>query len=87
MSCDDLRKWVNLRDNSSILNFRMCDKKGLKFRRRYLKALVFDYLLEPINNEDLIVIVDITNVTSVQPSILINGVLCCSWIIQITCRS
>jgi len=52
-----------------------------------LEALVFDYLLEPVNNEDLIVVINITNVAGVQPSILINGILCGFWIIQITCRS
>jgi len=65
----------------------MCEEKGLKFCRRYLEALVFDYLLEPVNNEDLIVVINITNVAGVQPSILINGILCGFWIIQITCRS
>jgi hypothetical protein len=65
----------------------MCDKKGLKFCRRYLKTLVFYYLLESVDDEDLIVIINITNVPCVQPSVLINGILCCFWIIQITCRS
>lgn len=78
---------INLRDNSGILDFRMCDEKGFKLRRRYLEALVFDYLLQPVNDEDLVVIVHITNVPGVQPSVLINGVLCRLWIIQITCTS
>jgi hypothetical protein len=65
----------------------VCDEKSFKFCRRYLEPLVFYYFLEPVNNENLVVVVNITNVSCVQPTALVDGVLRGLRVIQITCKS
>ena len=39
----------------------------------YLKTLELDNLLNPIDNEDLTIIVDIANVTSVEPAVDVDS--------------
>ena len=62
----------------------MGDEKGLQLCRGYLEAPVFDDLLEPIHDEDLVVVVDVADVAGVQPPFCINGVLRGLWVVQVT---
>jgi hypothetical protein len=62
------------------------DEEGLELRRRHLEALVLDDLLEPVDDEDLVVIVHEADVSGVQPAFLVDGVLRRLWVVQVTCR-
>lgn len=49
----------------------------------YLEAFEFDNFLDSINNENLLIIIYITNVSSMKPTFNIYGICCGLQIIQI----
>jgi hypothetical protein len=75
---------INLRYDGGILDLWVCDEEGFKLRRRHLKALVLDDLLKPVDDEDLVVIVHVTDVTGVQPTVSVDGVLRGFWVVKVT---
>jgi hypothetical protein len=40
----------------------MGEQQGLKLGRGYLKAFVFDQFLQPINDEELVIVVNVANI-------------------------
>ena len=74
----------DLRYDSSVLDLRVRDEEGLKLRRRYLEPLVLDDLLEPVDDEDLVVVVNVADVPGVQPAVLVDGVLRGLGVVQVT---
>jgi hypothetical protein len=75
---------INLRHDGGILDLWVCDEEGFKLCRRHLKALVLDDLLEPVDDENLVVIVHVTDVTGVQPAVRVDGVLRGFWVVKVT---
>jgi len=91
----DLRNWQragcavavsmsNLRHDGGVLDLRVRDEERLELGRRHLEPLVLDDLLEPVDDEDLVVVVDIADVAGVQPAVLVDGVLCRLKVVQVT---
>ena len=61
-----------------ILGMRECGNNP------YLQSIILDKLLESVHNIEALVVILVTNVTSVQPTIIINGGSCCSRITKVT---
>jgi hypothetical protein len=76
----------SLRDDGGVLDLRVRDEERLQLRRRHLEALVLDDLLEPVDDEDLVVVVHVADVAGVQPAVLVDGVLRRLGVVQVTCR-
>jgi len=74
----------DLRYDSSVLDLRVRDEEGLKLRRRHLVPLVLDDLLEPVDDEDLVVVVNVADVPGVKPAVLVDGVLRGLGVVQVT---
>ena len=74
----------DLRYDGGVLDLRVRDEEGLKLRRRYLEPLVLDDLLEPVDDEDLVVVVNVADVPGVQPAVLVDGVLRGLGVVQVT---
>ena len=51
----------------------MRDEDSLQLRGRHLHSLVLDQLLEPIDDVQVLVLVDEANVTAVQPALSVDG--------------
>lgn len=77
------RKFEYLRNNRGVGDARVCNEQGFELGRRNLEPFVLDYLLKPVDDEDLIVVVDETDVSSVEPSFLVYGVLCGLRVVEI----
>lgn len=71
-SVEEKKKKVNSRDNSGISNVRVSNEHGFELGGGDLEALVLNDLLQPIDNEELVVVVDIANVAGVQPPFLVD---------------
>jgi hypothetical protein len=74
----------DLRYNGGVLDLRVRDEEGLKLRRRHLEPLVLDDLLEPVDDEDLVVVINVADVPGVQPAVLVDGVLRGLGVVQVT---
>jgi hypothetical protein len=61
------------------------DEQGLQLSRRHLEAPVLDDLLEPVHDEDLVVVVHVPDVAGVQPPVSIDRVLRGLRVVQVTC--
>lgn len=55
----------NLPDNGSISDAWVRDEQGFELSGGHLEALVLDDLLEPVDDEDLIVIVNVPDIAGV----------------------
>ncbi len=75
-----------LRDDGGVGDGGVGDEHGLELGGGDLEALVLDELLEPVHDEDLVVVVDEADVSGVQPPVLVDGVLGRLRIIQIACK-
>ena len=53
----------------------------------YLKSIHLDELLETIDNEQITVLVHITDVSCVQPAILVDSLGCFFWSIEVSERA
>jgi len=73
-----------LRDNCCIGDVRVSDEHGLQLSGCHLKPFVLDELLEPVDDENFIIVVDISNVSSVQPPFFVDGPFCGLRIIKIS---
>lgn len=62
---------------------RVSDEHGLELGRGNLEPFVLDQLLEPVDNEDLVVVVHVPDVSGVQPALLVDGPFRCLRIIKI----
>ena len=62
----------------------MSQQERLQLGRRYLKTFVLDELLKPVDNEDLVVIVDVSDVSGVQPAFLVYGSCCGLRVVEIS---
>jgi hypothetical protein len=60
LSVTEQRSWLDLRSRGLL----------------YLEALVLDQLLDPVDDEDVTVIIDVPDITGVEPSLGVYGVLC-----------
>lgn len=75
----------NLRHNTSIRDTRMGDEQCFKFSRGNVEALVLYQLLQPVDDEQLIIIINVANVAGVEPSVLGDCPLHRFRILVITC--
>lgn len=83
---DELGICSCLRDYGSVGDVRVGDEQRLELRRRNLEALVLDDLLQPVHDEDFVVVVDQADVAGVQPAFLVDCVLRGFRIVQIPCN-
>ena len=72
-------------NDGGVLDLRVRDEEGLELRGRHLEPLVLDDLLEPVDDEDLVVVVHEADVSGVQPPVLVDGVLRRLRVVQVTC--
>ncbi|RRT72435.1 hypothetical protein B296_00015000, partial [Ensete ventricosum] len=77
--------WRNVRDDGSVRDVMVGDEKGLELRWSYLESFVLDDLLQPVDDEDLVVVVHESDIACVQPLFLVYGVLGCFWVIKVSC--
>ena len=74
-----------LRDDGGIGDGGVGDEHGLELGGGDLEALVLDELLEPVHDEDLVVVVDEADVASVQPPVLVDRLLGRLRVVQVSC--
>ena len=61
-------------DHRSVGHRRVGEQERLELGRWDLEALVLDELLEPVDDEEVSLVVDVADVAGVEPSVVVDGV-------------
>ena len=62
-------------DDRGIRDLRVREQQCLQLGRRHLEALVLDQLLEPVDDVEVPVGVDVADVAGVQPAVVVDRLL------------
>ena len=64
---------VGQADDGGVRDGGVGEQQRLQLGRRHLEALVLDELLEPVDDEQVAVVVDVADVAGVQPAVVVDG--------------
>lgn len=72
------------RDDGGVGDGGVGEKQGLQFGWRHLKTFVLDQLLQTIHYEQLLVVVDVPDISGVEPPVLVYRPRRCLRVVQVT---